>query len=64
MNFKSEHIIDGMIYSHDIEKWVTIEEYYQEYNSPLNVKLKEYKVGGKLYGHYTKCGKLTNKYAI
>ena len=24
--------------------------------------MKEYKVGGKLYGHYTKSGKLTNKY--
>jgi len=44
MNFKSEHIVDGMIYAHDIEKWVTIEEYYQEYNSPFNIKLKEYAV--------------------
>ena len=23
----SEHIIDGMIYSHDLDKWVTVEEY-------------------------------------
>lgn len=27
-----------------------------------NVKGKPYEVGGKLYGHYTKSGKLTNKY--
>jgi len=27
MNFKDEHIIDGMIYSNEIDKWVTIEEY-------------------------------------
>jgi hypothetical protein len=25
-------------------------------------QMKEYKVGGKLYGHFTKSGKLTNKY--
>jgi hypothetical protein len=24
--------------------------------------MKPYKVGGKLYGHFTKSGKLTNKY--
>ena len=24
--------------------------------------LKEYRVNGKLYGHYTECGKLTNLY--
>ena len=29
MNFKNEHIIDGMIYSHEIDKWVTIEEYIE-----------------------------------
>ena len=45
MNFENEHIIDGMIYSHDINKWITIEEYYQvRYTSPLNIKLKEYAV--------------------
>lgn len=42
MTFEELHVIDNMIYSHDIEKWVTIEEYYQEYNSPLNIKLKKY----------------------
>ena len=42
MTFKELHIIDDMIYSHDINKWVTIEEYYQEYNSPLNAKLNKY----------------------
>jgi len=26
-SFSDEHIIDGMIYSNDIEKWVTVEEY-------------------------------------
>ena len=26
-SFSDEHIIDGMIYSHDIEKWVTVKEY-------------------------------------
>jgi len=25
--WKAEHIIDGMIYSNEIEKWVTVEEY-------------------------------------
>tara|TARA_R100000084_G_scaffold74171_1_gene33305 strand:- start:380 stop:517 length:138 start_codon:yes stop_codon:yes gene_type:complete len=45
MNFKNEHIIDGMIYSHDIDKWVTIEEYYQvHYTSPLNIKLEKYAI--------------------
>ena len=45
MKFETEHIIDGMIYSHEINKWVTIEEYYQvHYNSPLNIKLKEYAI--------------------
>mgnify|MGYP003128045033 FL=1 len=27
MNFENEHIIDGMIFSHEIDKWITIEEY-------------------------------------
>ncbi len=26
-SFSDEYIIDGMIYSNDIEKWVTVEEY-------------------------------------
>ena len=26
-SFEDEHIIDGMIYVNDIEKWVTVEEY-------------------------------------
>jgi len=44
MNFENKYIIDDMIYSHEIDKWVTIEEYYEiYYNSPLNIKLKEYK---------------------
>lgn len=30
-SFADEHIIDGMIYSHDIEKWVTVEEYTDYY---------------------------------
>ena len=29
MNFEQEHVIDGMIYSTDIDKWVTIEEYIE-----------------------------------
>jgi hypothetical protein len=29
MNFENEHIIDGMIYVNDIEKWVTIEDYVE-----------------------------------
>jgi len=29
MNFENEHIIDGMIYSHEIDKYVTIEEYIE-----------------------------------
>jgi hypothetical protein len=29
MNFKDEHIIDGMIFSQEIDKWVTIEEYIE-----------------------------------
>ena len=42
MSFKELHVIDNMIYSHEVDKWVTIEEYYQEYNSPLNIKLQKY----------------------
>ena len=26
-SFSDEHVIDGMIYSNEIEKWVTFEEY-------------------------------------
>jgi len=26
-SFEDEHVIDGMIYSHDLQKYVTIEEY-------------------------------------
>ena len=29
MNFEQEHIIDGMIYSADIDKWVSIQEYIE-----------------------------------
>ena len=29
MNFENEHIIDGMIFSQEIDKWVTIEEYIE-----------------------------------
>ena len=29
MNFENEHVIDGMIYSHEIDKYVTIEEYIE-----------------------------------
>ena len=47
MTFKELHIIDDMIYSHEIDKYVTIEEYYQEYNSPLNIKRKKY--GKKIF---------------
>tara|TARA_B100000212_G_C27110544_1_gene420451 strand:+ start:329 stop:475 length:147 start_codon:yes stop_codon:yes gene_type:complete len=47
MTFEELHIIDDMIYSHEIDKYVTIEEYYQEYNSPLNIKLKKY--GKKIF---------------
>ena len=39
MNFEKLHIIDDMIYSHELDKYITIEEYYQEYNSPFNHKL-------------------------
>ncbi len=30
-SFSDEHIIDGMIYCNDIEKWVTVEEYTDYY---------------------------------
>jgi len=42
MTFNELHLIDGMIYSHELHKYVTIEEYYQEYKSPLNNKLAKY----------------------
>ena len=32
MNFEQEHIIDGMIYSADIDKWVSIQEYIELIN--------------------------------
>ena len=47
MTFEELHIIDDMIYSHEIDKYVTIEEYYREYNSPLNIKIKKY--GKKIF---------------
>ncbi len=31
-----EQVIDGMIYCNEIEKWVTVEEYNNEYN--INLK--------------------------
>ena len=31
----SEHIIDGMIYSNDLDKWVTVEEYTDVYYGTL-----------------------------
>ncbi len=34
-SFADEHIIDGMIYSHDIDKWVTVEEYTDVYFGTL-----------------------------
>ena len=40
MSFRELHVIDDMIYSHEVDKWVTIEEYYQEYVSPFNAKLQ------------------------
>tara|TARA_Y100000592_G_scaffold59432_1_gene92980 strand:+ start:413 stop:568 length:156 start_codon:yes stop_codon:yes gene_type:complete len=42
MTFKELHVIDDMIYSHEVDKWVTIQEYYQEYKSPINAKLAKY----------------------
>ena len=51
MTFEELHIIDDMIYSHEIDKYVTIEEYYQEYKSPINAKLnKYYNVNTKIVG--------------
>ena len=29
MDFEQENIIDGMIYSADIDKWVSIQEYIE-----------------------------------
>ena len=29
--FSDEHVIDGMIYANEIEKWVTVEEYTEYY---------------------------------
>jgi hypothetical protein len=29
MNFENEHIIDGMIYSSEVDKWITIQEYIE-----------------------------------
>jgi hypothetical protein len=26
-SFSDEHVIDGMIYSNEIDKWITVEEY-------------------------------------
>lgn len=34
-SFADEHVIDGMIYSNEIEKWVTIEEYTDVYYGTL-----------------------------
>tara|TARA_B100001109_G_C18676426_1_gene386561 strand:- start:205 stop:393 length:189 start_codon:yes stop_codon:yes gene_type:complete len=47
MTFEELHVIDDMIYSHELHKYVTIEEYYEEYNSPLNIKIKKY--GEKIF---------------
>ena len=30
-SFEDEHVIDGRIYCHDIDKWVTVEEYTEVY---------------------------------
>lgn len=30
-NFSDEHVIDGMIYCNEVEKWVTVEEYTEYY---------------------------------
>lgn len=30
-----EQVIDGMVYCNEIEKWVTVEEYNNEYNVNL-----------------------------
>ena len=37
-------------------------ELHTFHQNQVNHFLKEYKVAGKVYGHYTECGKLTNKY--
>ena len=34
-SFADEHVIDGMIYANDIEKWVTVEEYTDVYYGTL-----------------------------
>ena len=34
-SFADEHVIDGMIYSNDLGKWVTIEEYTDVYYGTL-----------------------------
>jgi len=31
MNFNELHVIDGMIYCHEIDKYVTVEEYTEYY---------------------------------
>ena len=31
MNFDELHVIDGMIYCHEIDKYVTVEEYTEYY---------------------------------
>ena len=46
--------MDGEITRQDVLDRI---EFYKSTN-----KLEEYKVNDKLYGHYTKDGKLTNKY--
>ncbi len=30
-SFSDEHVIDGMIYCHEVDKYVTIEEYTEYY---------------------------------
>ncbi len=30
-SFSDEHVIDGMIYSNEIDKWITVEEYTDYY---------------------------------
>ena len=34
-SFEDEHVIDGMIYCHEIDKWVTVEEYTNVYYGTL-----------------------------
>ncbi len=46
--------MEGELTRQDVEERI---KFYQETN-----KLQEYKVDGKVYGHYTEDGKLTNKY--